>query len=70
MRWELVVINISDKNNRSVDGVEGNKMDRNENLTNGLNLKKEKSILLTFITNYKTLHFLPCSVKQSYSNLT
>ena len=70
MRWELVVINISDKNNRSVDGVEGNKMDRNENLTNGLNLKKEKSILLTFIINYKTLHFLPFSVKQSYSNLT
>ena len=68
--WELVVINISDKNNRSVDGVEGDKMNRNENLTNGLNLKKEKWILLKFVTNNKKLHILPCSVKQSYSNLT
>ena len=70
MRWELVVINMSDKNNPSVDGVEGDKMNRNENPTNGLILKKEKRILSKFITNYKTLHFLPCSVKQSYSNLT
>ena len=66
----LVVINISDKNNPSVDGVEGDKMNRNENPTNGLNLKKEKWILLNFMTNNKELHFLPCSVKQSFSNLT
>ena len=43
MRWELVVINISDKNNQSVDGVEGDKMNRNENLTIGLNLKKKRN---------------------------
>ena len=66
----LVVSNVSDKNNPSVDGVEGDKMNRNENLTNGLNLKKEKWILLKFVTNNKKLHILPCSVKESYSNLT
>ena len=54
----LVVSNVSDKNNPSVDGVEGDKMNRNENLTNGLNLKKEKWILLKFVTNNKKLHIL------------
>ena len=52
LKSELIVVDIFDKNNRPVDGVETDKKDGNDNFAGRFHLEKEKLVFNSFFKSH------------------